>query len=259
MVSIGDLLHGLRHRPCPGLNLVVFPSDSHLDVVMLAHRRHYGWHQSVLALILVAAVGAQWLHMRLCIVVLGHCLIHLAIFYIGTRPRGLIHRRALRVVIIIRTIVLLRSRGFLIESTEIGLGARLRHNRTTILLMIEAELPFLLHQELLMLLTKIYLCLLRCVEGVLTLLVLLVLLVGVRIHRRECRMMIRRQLRVLLCLMDKMNLLLRDHRVFLVLLHYLLFQLRQVWCLPSAIVLIPSSQARQMRLTDSRLSHLFSQ
>jgi hypothetical protein len=55
MVRIGDLLHGLRHRACPGLNLVVFASDSNLDVVMLAHGGHDRWHQGVLALIFVAA------------------------------------------------------------------------------------------------------------------------------------------------------------------------------------------------------------
>jgi hypothetical protein len=152
MVSVRDLLHGLGHRACPGLNLVVFPSDSHLDVVMLAHGRHYSWHQSVLALILVAAVRAQRLHVRLGIVVLGHCLIHVPLFDISTRPRRLIHRCTLR-VLVIRPIVLLRSRGLLIKSPEIGLGARLRHNGASILLMIQAELPFLLHQELLMLLT----------------------------------------------------------------------------------------------------------
>ena len=72
-------------------------------------------------------------------------------------------------------------------------------------------------------------------------------------------MIIRWQLCVLLCLMDKLDLLLRDHRVFFVLLHYLLFQLCQVWCLPPCIVLIPMSQAREMRLTDPRFSHLLSQ
>ena len=259
MVGIRDLLHGLGHRACPGLNLVVFASDSHLDVVMLAHGRHYSWHQSVLALILVAAVRAQRLHVRLGIVVLGHCLVHVALFDISARPRRLIHRRTLR-VLVIGAIVLLRSRGLLIKSPEIGLGARLRHNCTTILLVIKAELPFLLHQELLMLLTKICLCLLRCIEGVLTLLVLLLLLlVGVWVHRRESRMMGWWQLCILLCLMDKLDLLLRDHRVFFVLLHYLLFQLGQVWCLPFPIVLNPMSQPREMRLTYSRLGHLLSQ
>ena len=55
---------------------------------------------------------------------------------------------------VIRTpIVLLRGRGLLIESPKIRLGARLRHNSAAILLVIQAELPLLLHQELLMLLT----------------------------------------------------------------------------------------------------------
>jgi hypothetical protein len=84
MVRIGDLLHGLGHRACPGLNLVVFASDSHLDVVMLAHRGHDCWHQGVLALILVAAVRAQRLHVRLGIVILSHSLIHVTLFDIGT-------------------------------------------------------------------------------------------------------------------------------------------------------------------------------
>jgi hypothetical protein len=72
-------------------------------------------------------------------------------------------------------------------------------------------------------------------------------------------MMTRWQLRVLLCLMDNLDLLLRDHRVFFVLLHHLLFQMSQVWCLPPSIVLIPMSQPREMRLADPRLSHLLSQ
>ena len=67
------------------------------------------------------------------------------------------------------------------------------------------------------------------------------------------------QLGVRLGLMDQMDLLLRDHRVFFVLLHHLLFQMSQVWCLPPSIVLIPISQPRQMRLTDPCLSHLLCQ
>jgi hypothetical protein len=89
---------------------------------------------------------------RLGVVILGHRLIHVPLLDVGTRPGRLIHR-TLRVIIIHSPIVLLRGRSLLIKSPEIRLGARLRHNSAAILLVIQAELPLLLHQELLMLLT----------------------------------------------------------------------------------------------------------
>ena len=89
--------------------------------------------------------------MRLRIVILGHRLIHVPLFDIGTRPRRLIHR-TLRVMVI-PTPIILRGRGLFIESPKVRLGARLGHNSAAILLVIEAKFPFLLHQELLMLLT----------------------------------------------------------------------------------------------------------